>query len=168
MAKKTEVKNIESGYRCVYVNDEMFLVAFTSVVDSNSFFLFGSTNVFRIRIQIRIRILRLTFWSQIFPNGASNCFHTGMCSGTCTYVREKNFTIEKHNFFLFQVFNLRFFTRFFILQQCLNRYPNPIFFSDSDSDPAKIRIHNTGIHSVIQSLKLRKALAWLKVCYSFF
>jgi hypothetical protein len=28
---------------------------------------------------------------------------------------EKNFPIEKHNIFLFQVFDLQFFTRFFIL-----------------------------------------------------
>jgi hypothetical protein len=56
--------------------------------------------------------------------------------------------MEKHNIFLFQVFDLRFFKQIFILQQCLNPNPYPIFFSDSD--PAKnfglfrIRIHNTG------------------------
>jgi hypothetical protein len=80
------------------------------------FFGFGSTNFFRIRI----RILRLIFWPQIFLNVASNCFH--MCSGTCTS--------EKKIIFLFQVFDLRFLTQIFILQQCLdpNPYPNPNFF----------------------------------------
>jgi hypothetical protein len=59
--------------------------------------------------------------------------------------RKKKFSIEKHNIFLFQVFDLRFFRQIFILQQCLD--PNPNFFSGSD--PAKtfgffrIRIHNT-------------------------
>jgi hypothetical protein len=74
-----------------------------------------------------------------------------MCSGTCRYVREKKIFNRKtyRTIFLFQVFDLRFFTQMFILQQCLdpNPYPNPNFFSDSD--PAKtfgffrIRIHNT-------------------------
>jgi hypothetical protein len=109
-------------------------------VDPNSFFSdsdpqnifvgFGSTKYF---FRIQIRILRLIFRPQIFLNGASNCFH--MCSGTCRYVREKKFSIEKHKVFLFQVFDLRFFTQIFILQQCLVPYPNPNFFSDSD--PAK-------------------------------
>jgi hypothetical protein len=37
---------------------------------------------------------------------------------------EKKFvSIEKHKIFLFQVFDLRFFTQIFILQQCL--YTNP-------------------------------------------
>jgi hypothetical protein len=65
------------------------------------------------------------------------------------YVIEKILSIKKQKIFLFQVFDLRFFTQIFILQQCLdpNSYPNPNFFSDSD--PAKtfgffrIRIHNT-------------------------
>jgi hypothetical protein len=62
------------------------------------------------------------------------------------YDREKSFPTEKLTFFLFQVFDLRLFTKNFILQQCLD--PKPNFFSDSD--PAKIfgffriRIHNTG------------------------
>jgi hypothetical protein len=75
---------------------------------------------------------------------------------TCTWpVRQikKNFPIEKHNFFLFYVIDLRFFTRVFILQKCLDpnpyRYPNPNFFSDLD--PAKtfgffrIGIHKTDL-----------------------
>jgi hypothetical protein len=41
--------------------------------------------------------------------------------------QRQNFPIEKHNFFLFQVFDLRFFTRFFILQQCPDPDPNPNF-----------------------------------------
>jgi hypothetical protein len=51
-------------------------------------------------------------------------------SGTCS--SEKNFSIE-NIIFLFQVFDLRFFTQILILQQCLD--PNPNFFSDSG--PAK-------------------------------
>jgi hypothetical protein len=95
------------------------------------FFGFGSTNYFfRIRIWIRIRILRLIFLPQIFLNVASNCFH--MCSETCTS--------EKTNF---QVFVFWFFTKIFILQQCLNPNPNFSFgFGSSqniriisDSDP---------------------------------
>jgi hypothetical protein len=92
-------------------------------------FWFGSTIFFRIRIWIRIRILRLipVFWPQIFLNGASNCFH--MCSETCTS-EKKNFSMEKHEIFLLQVFDFLFFTQIFILQQCLNPnpYPNPNFF----------------------------------------
>jgi hypothetical protein len=103
------------------------------VVDPNSFFSDSDPQIFfLIRIRIWIRILRLIFWPYIFPNGASDCFH--MCSGTCMS-REQIFPIEKHNFFLFQVFDLRFFTGFFILQQWLNPYPNPNFF--------RIRIYNT-------------------------
>jgi hypothetical protein len=56
------------------------------------------------------------------------------------YVREKICPIKKHKFFLLQVFDLRFFTKLFILQQCLdpnpNSYPNPNFFSESD--PVKL------------------------------
>jgi hypothetical protein len=39
-------------------------------------------------------------------------------------------SIEKHKIFLFQVFDFLFFTKMFILQQCLNPnpYPNPNFF----------------------------------------
>jgi hypothetical protein len=50
------------------------------------------------------------------------------------YVSEKILSIKKHNIFLFLVFDLRFFTQIFILQQCLdpnpypNPYPNPTFF----------------------------------------
>jgi hypothetical protein len=59
--------------------------------------------------------------------------------------RKNVFNRTKHKIFLFQVFDLRYFTQIFILQQCLD--PNPNFFSDSD--PAKtfgffcIRIQNT-------------------------
>jgi hypothetical protein len=35
-------------------------------------------------------------------------------------------------------FDLRFFRKFFILQQCLDPIPNLNFFSDSDLDPAQI------------------------------
>jgi hypothetical protein len=88
------------------------------------------------------------FWPKNFKNGASHCFH--MCSGICT-TEEKVFQLKNLRFFLFQVFDLRFFKNFFILQQCLdpNPNPNPNIFSDSDWDPAKIfgffrsRIHNT-------------------------
>jgi hypothetical protein len=75
------------------------------------YFGFESTNFF-FGFGMWIQILRLIFWPQFFQNGASNCFH--MCSGTCMS-EEKNFPIEKHNIFLFQVFDLQFFTRFFIL-----------------------------------------------------
>jgi hypothetical protein len=75
------------------------------------------------------------------------------------YVRENKFSIEKHKIFLFQVFDFWFFTKIFILQQCLNPnpnpYPNPNFFfgfgfgssqkiriiSDSDSDPQHWPVH---------------------------
>jgi hypothetical protein len=40
--------------------------------------------------------------------------------------RKKKFSIEKPKIFLFQVFDLRFFTQIIILQQCLD--PNPNFF----------------------------------------
>jgi hypothetical protein len=48
------------------------------------------------------------------------------------YVSEKILAIEKHK--IFKVFDLRFFTQIFILQQCLepnlnlNPFPNPNFF----------------------------------------
>jgi hypothetical protein len=117
--------------RCLWLLDKvsvakglkLLTIILTSVMDPNQFI--------RIRIHkffFRIRILRIIFWPQIFPNGASNFFH--MCSGTCT--SEK--TQKNIFFFVFQVYDLRFFTRFFILQQCLD--PNPNFFSDSD--PARI------------------------------
>jgi hypothetical protein len=69
------------------------------------------------------------------------------------YVREKKFSIEKHKIFLFQVFDLWFFTKIFILQQCLNPnpYPNPNFFFGLGSSQniriisIRIRIHNTAI-----------------------
>jgi hypothetical protein len=79
-----------------------------------------------------------------------------MCSGICT-TEKKVFQLKNVGFFLFQVFDLRFFTKKFILQQCLNPNPNPNFFSDSD--PAKIfglfriRIHNTDVNSVARSGK---------------
>jgi hypothetical protein len=75
-----------------------------------------------------------------------------MCSGSFT-TEKKVFPTEKLTFFLFQVFDLRFFTKFFILQQCLdpNPNPNPNFFSDSD--PAKIfgfgsttLVYRAGLH----------------------
>jgi hypothetical protein len=112
------------------------------------FFGFGSTNYF-FRIRIRIRILRLIFSPQIFLNGASNCFH--MCSGTCTSEKKK-LAIEKHKIFLFQVFDFWFFTKMFILQQCLNPnpYPNPNFLFGFGSSQNiwlfRIRIHNTAIN----------------------
>jgi hypothetical protein len=65
------------------------------------------------------------------------------------YIREKIVLIEKHIIFFIQVFDLRFFTHIFVLQQCLD--PNPNFCSYSD--PAKtfgffwIRTHNTGPYS---------------------
>jgi hypothetical protein len=55
-------------------------------------------------------------------NVASNCFH--MCSGTCT--SRTKCSIEKHKSCLFHMFDLRFFKKSFILQQCLD--PNPNFF----------------------------------------
>jgi hypothetical protein len=70
-----------------------------------------------------------------------------MGSGICT--TEKNVLQLKN---VRKVFDLRFFTKNFILQQCLdpNPNPNPNFFSDSD--PAKmfgffrIRIHKPGVN----------------------
>jgi hypothetical protein len=48
--------------------------------------------------------------------------------------QRKKFSIEKYKIFsLSSLFDLRFLTQIFILQQCLD--PNPIFVSDSD--PAK-------------------------------
>jgi hypothetical protein len=105
------------------------------------FFGFGSTHFFRIRIFI------LIFWPEIFSNGASHSFY--MCFGICT-TEKKVLQRKPLRFFLFQVFDLRFFTLIFILQQCLDPNPNPNFFSDSD--PAKIfglfriRIHNTALN----------------------
>jgi hypothetical protein len=59
--------------------------------------------------------------------------HSSNSSRTRTlYAREKILSIEKHKIFLFQVFDLRFFTQIFILQQCLD--PNPNFFSDSNPE----------------------------------
>jgi hypothetical protein len=56
-------------------------------------------------------------------------------------VRQRKNVFNRKKIFFFQVFDLRFFTQIFILQQCLdpnpNPYPNPNFFSDSDSDPSK-------------------------------
>jgi hypothetical protein len=52
------------------------------------------------------------------------------------YDREKSFPTEKRRFFPFRVFDLRYFNKIFILQQCLDQNPSPNFFSDSD--PAKI------------------------------
>jgi hypothetical protein len=52
------------------------------------------------------------------------------------------------------VFDLRFFTKFFILQQCLDPYPNPNFFSDSAKTFGffRIGIHNTGKHAAMPLL----------------
>jgi hypothetical protein len=71
-----------------------------------------------------IRILRLIFWPKFFQNGASNCFH--MCSGTCMS-EEKNFPIEKNNFFSPSSVWSAIFHKIFILQQCLDSNPNFFF-----------------------------------------
>jgi hypothetical protein len=104
---------------------EIISVQYLQCCGSEFLFLGIRIHKFFFLIRMRIRILRLIFWPQLFQNGASNCFH--MCSGTCMSEKKK-FPIEKHNFFLSQVFDLRFFTRFFILQQCLDPYLNPNFF----------------------------------------
>jgi hypothetical protein len=61
------------------------------------------------------------------------------------YVRENKFSIKKQRIFLFQVFDFWFFTKIFILQQCLNPiqslYPNPNFFFGFGSSQ-KIRINS--------------------------
>jgi hypothetical protein len=84
------------------------------------FFGFGTTNY---GIFFGFGFLRLIFWPQIFLNGASNCFH--MCSGTCNS-ETKIFNRKTKDFSLSSVW---FFTKIFILQQCLNPnpYPNPNF-----------------------------------------
>jgi hypothetical protein len=47
------------------------------------------------------------------------------------FVRQrKKFSNWKNYVFLFQVFDLRFFTKFFILKQCLDPNPNPTLFPD--------------------------------------
>jgi hypothetical protein len=55
------------------------------------------------------------------------------------YDREKS--VQLKNFFLFQVFDLRFFTNFFILQQCSDPNPNPNLFVGFGSSQ-NIRIHS--------------------------
>jgi hypothetical protein len=80
----------------------------TSVVDPNSFF--------RIRIH--------TFFSDSDPytNILTRNFLKWCLSFFFVfwnlYDREKSFPTEKFTFFLFQVFDLPFFTKFVILQQC--------------------------------------------------
>jgi hypothetical protein len=82
-------------------------------------FVFGSTNFFsdsvsdpytniltRIFLKWCLSLLSFVFWN--------------------LYDREKSFPTEKRKFFVFQVFDLRFFIKFFSLQQCLD--PNPNFF----------------------------------------
>jgi hypothetical protein len=152
---------LKSGSQCVHIYSETcktekkFCYRKNQCCGSELIFFgfgFGSTNYFFFRIRIRIRILRLIFWAQIFLNGASDCFH--MCSGTCTSEKKK-LSIEKHRIFLFQVFDFWFFTKMFILQQCLNPnpYPNPNFLFGfgfgssqniriiSDSDPQHWKKH---------------------------
>jgi hypothetical protein len=134
------------GYKLLHVVSSLFNTC--SVVDPNSFFSDSDPQIIFFGFGYGFGFLRLIFWPQIFLNGASSCFP--MCSETCTSEKKK-FPIEKHKIFVFQVFDFWFFTKIFILQQCLNPnpYPYPNFFSDSD--PAKtfglfrIRIHNTGI-----------------------
>jgi hypothetical protein len=52
-----------------------------------------------------------------------------MCSGICT-TETQVFQLKSLHFLLFQVFNLKFFTKSLTLQQCLdpNPNPNPNFF----------------------------------------
>jgi hypothetical protein len=79
--------------------------------------------------------LRLIFRPQIFLNGAFILLSYVFWN---LDVREKKFLLEKHKIFLFQVFDLRFFTQIsFYSSVDPNPYPNPNFFSDLDSDPAK-------------------------------
>jgi hypothetical protein len=52
--------------------------------------------------------LRLTFWPQIFLNGAYNCFH--MCSGTCT--SERKMLNGKTRFFSFKCLIFDFSQKF--------------------------------------------------------
>jgi hypothetical protein len=84
--------------------------------------------IFNVKICLRIRILRVIFWPEIFIKSASHCSHIfwKLCD------RKQMFAIEKSMFCLcFQVFNILFFNNNFCIQkQCL--YPNPylnlIFF----------------------------------------
>jgi hypothetical protein len=97
---------------------------------------FGSTNYF-FRIRIRIRILTLIFWPQIFLNGASNCFH--ICSETCTSEKKKNFNRKTLDFSLSSVWFLIFHKNFHptTVSESESVSESELFFSDSDSDPAK-------------------------------
>jgi hypothetical protein len=63
-------------------------------------------------------------------------------------------------FFLFQEFDLRFFTQMIIIQQCLDPNPNPNFFSNSDLDPAKIfDLFRIGIHNIAFKANLVQGFA---------
>jgi hypothetical protein len=72
---------------------------------------------------IRTNFLGIRIHTKFFSD--SDTDH--MCSRTCTS-EKKILLIEEHKILLFQVFDLRFFTQIFILQQCPNPYPNPNFF----------------------------------------
>jgi hypothetical protein len=79
-----------------------------SVVDLNLFCRIRIHKFF-FWIRFRIRILILIFWPKFFLNGASHCVH--ICPGICK-IENKVFQLKKIRFILFQVFDLRFFTKF--------------------------------------------------------
>jgi hypothetical protein len=107
------------------------------------FFGFGSTNFLSDSVTD-------TYTSILTRNFLKYCLSLLIYVFWNLYDREKSFPTEKLMFFLFQLFDQRFFTQICILQQCLDPNPNtnPKFFSGSD--PAKIFglfriwIHNTG------------------------
>jgi hypothetical protein len=112
------------------------------------FFGFGSTNLF-----YSASVLDSDPYTNILTRNFLKWYH-----------REKSFPIEKLTFFLFKVFDLQIFTKFFILQQRLdpNPNPNPNFFFGcgfgssqnirilSDSDPQHCStVRNPGSISVL-------------------
>jgi hypothetical protein len=93
------------------------------------FFGFGSTNIF-FGFGFGFGSLYWYFDHKFFKKGASHCFY--MCSGICK-TEKKSFRTRNVRYFLIQVFDLRFFTNFVFLQQCLHLNPNPNFYFGFDS-----------------------------------
>jgi hypothetical protein len=122
--------------------DKKNIKVFASVVDPNSFFSYSDP-----QFLFGFGSLYLYFYPKFFQLVPLIAF---LCVLESVQMRKK-FTNGKR-FFLFQVFDLRFFTKFLFYNSVWIRIRIQIRTFFSDSDPAKIfglfriRIHNTGFH----------------------